>query len=250
MTGKIFRLRPQTQQCRESLCLAEYEEAWLQHQQIQFRRAGQGGEGFEKFRARVWGKASYAEGMKIQVHGRHGQIFSWSDVAASGRIEYSDVQSLMELGLVEFLVPTHRCISSRVSPNLIVYPVRSRRDFLTMVKGMQELRPLHGEGAGNVFWPICLPDETLQGAPPPPPPALPFVFGSEEEEDEVCDGGEIDYFDEDLDQAICEEGEAVAWSGTFKSGLGALLSGSASYGLGLALAVGAEEFGRVAAASE
>jgi hypothetical protein len=111
-----------------------------------------------------------------------------------------------------------------------------------MVKGMQDLGPLHGEGAGNVFWPLCLPDETLQSLASAPPPALPFVLGTEEEEEEeYCDGGEVDFFDEDLGQAVCEEGELPTVSEVMKIGIGNLVSGSVGHGMGFALAAAASE---------
>lgn len=237
MTAPYFRVRPHSRRCQESLCLDDYEAAWLKHQQIQFRRAGEGS--FEKFRTRVWGNSSYADGMWIRIRGRQEQRLAWSDVASGGRIEFSDVQSLMGLGLVEFLVPTHRCISSRVPPQLYSFPVRNLREFQSMVKGMQELSPLHGEGAGNIFWPVCLPDETLQGLTSAPPPALPFVPGTEEEEEEYCDGGEVDFFDEDLGEAICEGDDSPALRVAMQIGIGTFLSSSVGYGAGFALAAAA-----------
>lgn len=238
MTAPIFRVRPQSRQCQEAICLEDYEAAWRQHQQIQFRRTGEGG-GFEKFRARVWGNASYAEGMWIRISGRQAQKLSWADVASNGRIEFSDIQSLMELGLVEFLAPSHRCLSSRVPTQWIAWPIRSSSDFRTMVKEMQDLRPLHGEGMGNVFWPLCLPEDTAPSIALAPP-ALPFVVGTEEDdEEEYCDGGEVDYFDEGLGVAICEEEELPAVGQVIRIGIGTLVSGSVGYGMGFALAAAA-----------
>ena len=272
MPEKVFRLQPQDSQCREALCLDDYEAAWIQHQRLQFERVrvessslGEKwrpmGQDFDKFRSFVWGNSHYADGMRIRVRGVDGQHFSWGDVAADGRIEYADVQGLMDLGLVEFLVPSHRCSSSRINPQWLAFPVRNRRDFQSVVDEMQGLRPLHGEGMGNVFWALCLPEVGVGGAAlAESAPAKPLLSGLSEAfraistsvtalaEEEPCGGGEVEYFDDDLGQAICEESEISTMNQVLGLGLQNMFSSSISHGVGAAFTAGAWEIGRVAAA--
>lgn len=239
---EIFQVRHADPACREKICLQDYETAFAQHQEVQFRKyrkhsgyatPDQAGiaESFERFRAALWGEAGYASRIFLRLHPSSraaSHTLRLVDIAVGGEVLFEDMKALLEQGRVEVLVPGYFCGASGSGAGLEIYLDKgkgfTRADFKTLIRKLDELRPLHGEGMGNAFWFRCV--EAIFPSPVEPTwtfRAAPVVLNLAQSllssltapvsstAEVACDEEDIAYFDEDRGEPVCEtwdEGEA------------------------------------------
>ena len=272
--SELFQIRHADPSCREKICLPDYEAAFARHQELQFRKyrehaayatpeqaeiAGN----FERFRAALWGESSYASRIFLRVHlpGRAGtQALRLEDIAVDGEVLYEDMKALLEQGRVEILVPGYFCGASGagMSAGLEIYLDKagsfSRGDFRALIRELDELRPLHGEGMGNAFWFRCV--ESVFPTPSEPQGSFlrhPLVLSLAQNllmelgrvavatEEFSCPEDDIAYFDEDKGLPVCESDEGYSGEAESETGIGGawtLLSGEMSRGLAGGAAAG------------
>ncbi len=277
--SELFQVRHGDPACRAKICLPDYEAAFARHQELQFRKYLEHGayatpehagiaESFESFRAALWGEGGYASRIFLRVHlpGRAGsQTLRLEDIAVDGEVRFEDMKALLELGRVEVLVPGYFCGASGagMSAGLEIYLDKagrfSRGDFRALIRELDELRPLHGEGMGNAFWFRCV--ESVFPTPSEPRGAFlrnPLVLSLAQNllvelgraavatEEFSCPEDDIAYFDEDKGFPVCENGEEYSGEEGSESGIGGaltLLGQGMSRGLAGGAAGGAMVFG-------
>ena len=234
--SKIFKAKHADTNCKEKICLSDYETAFDQHQRFLFQRFRDQSAGlpadqfslagdFEKFRNALWGAGSYASRIYFRVtpEGRISpQNYSLEDIAAGGEIQYADIKGLMDLGRVELVVPGYFCgahgFGMQAGMSLLLAPGRkfSKNDFAALIHELDELRPLHGEGMGNAFWFRCVdpifptPTDGIAGRIAPVTLNLAKNILSQltatamTGNSEDCHEDDIAYFDVDAGKAVCE----------------------------------------------
>ena len=275
--SEVFQARHADPACREKICLQDYEAAFARHQEVQFRKyqehkgyatAEQAAiaESFERFRDALWGEGSYASRILLRVHppGRTGsQTFRLEDIAVDGEVRFEDMKAFLELGRVEVLVPGYFCgaSGSGMSAGLEIYLDKgrdfSRADFKALIRELDELRPLHGEGMGNAFWFRCV--EAVFPSPPKSEEVFPrtsvvlslaqdlllnLATSAASAVSPSCAEEDIAYFDEDQGVPVCDtyEEEAVETGGAL-----GLLGQGLSWGVAGGAAGGAMAFSKFGA---
>ncbi len=257
MPDKIFRVAHADPACSQKLCLADYDAALAEHQSMQFQLSSPGaGQGLAKpgalaeFRSRLWGEASFADRIQVKVYlpRQREMTLRLSDIAVGGEVLYADVQTLMEMGAVEFLVPDHVCRPGQGITSYFVHSIQNRRQFRAFIKELDAAGPMQREAMGNIFWMLCLDESSGSGPVPgadqslPEPSAISRALESLrvsalESGVSGCPDDDVDYFDEDTGQAVCyaaEEEEPTELGRAFHSAASAL---GASLGVGAASAV-------------
>jgi len=220
MSEKSFRVQHADASCKQKICLADYEQALTQHQENLFSVEGPsiGISKIDEFRRKVWGETNFGD--RIQVHvtlPRQGEmILRLNDIATQGEVLYSDIQTLMEMGAVEFWVPDHFCRAGQGVTSYFLYSVHNQREFQDFIRVLDQANPMQHEAMGNVFGLVCLDDSFGGSGIPQAPTVLPsetpissavngLLVSVEGISSSGCPDDDVDYFDEDTGKAVCEE---------------------------------------------
>jgi len=234
--SEIFKAKHADTSCKEKICLSDYETAFDQHQKFLFKKFRDQSAGlptdqfslagdFQKFRRTLWGAGGYGTRIYFRVtpEGRASpQNYSLEDIAAGGEIQYADILGLMDLGRVDLVVPGYFCgapgSGMHSGMTLLLDPGRkfSKNDFAALIRELDELRPLHGEGMGNAFWFRCVEPAFPTPAMTEPTRIAPLAIdlahnilsqltaSALEGEQAGCSEEDIAYFDEDAGKPVCE----------------------------------------------
>ncbi len=219
MGGKIFRVNHADPGCDQKICLADYEQSLARHQSNLFTTQGKAA-GFSKldeFRRNVWGEGNFADRVRVRVALPHQAELNLrlSDIATNGEVLYSDIQTMMEMGAVEFWVPDHLCRPDQGVTSYFIFPVQNRREFRELIRELDHANPLQREAMGNVFGLVCLDeprgggtvtDDAAANVATPISSALSEWSASlGQSNDSGCPDDDVDYFDEDTGKAVCAE---------------------------------------------